>query len=160
MVQAPTFRKECQHEAYKEEVERLLECFRGVAKATNRRTISFLFAFLVPILEDCVPLFELYNNCPETVEILLSLLLDVVESHLGSLSKVSEITFYRRSLLCVYRFCTSFTTGDIIFCMFIFQSDSRRLQEICVRLMEVYSKHSLGKYINRDYFMVMMMMMM
>ena len=115
VVQAPTFRKECQHEAYKEEVERLLECFRGVAKATDRHTVPFVFAFLVPILEDSVPLFEVYHNCPETVEVLLSLLLDVVGSHLGSLSK----------------------------------DDSRRLQEICVRLMEVYSKHSLGR-LNRS----------
>ncbi len=75
-------------------MERLLECFRGIAKATDRRTVSFLFAFLVPVLEDCIPLFEVYNNCSETVEILLSLLLDVVESHLGSLSKVSELTSY------------------------------------------------------------------
>ena len=88
MVQAPTFRKDCQHEAFKEEVERLLECFRGIAKATDRRTVCFVFTFLVPVLEDCVPLFEVYHNCSETVEILLSLLLDVIESQLGFLSKV------------------------------------------------------------------------
>ena len=88
MVQAPTFRKDCQHEAFKEEVERLLECFRGIAKATDRRTVSFVFTFLVPVLEDCVPLFEVYYNCSETVEILLSFLLDVIETQLGFLSKV------------------------------------------------------------------------
>ena len=87
-MQAPTFRKDCQHESYKDEVERLLECFRGVAKATNSKTVFFLSSFLMPILEDCIPLFQLYHNCSETVEILLSLLLDVVESQLGYLSKV------------------------------------------------------------------------
>ena len=95
MVQAPTFRKDCQHEAFKEEVERLLECFRGIAKATDRRTVSFLFTFLVPVLDDCVPLFEVYYNCSETVGILLSLLLEVIESQLGFLSKVSELNFTR-----------------------------------------------------------------
>ncbi|XP_028413585.1 exportin-4-like isoform X2 [Dendronephthya gigantea] len=115
VVQAPMFRKECQHEAFKEEVERLLQCFRGAAKATDRRNVSFLFSFLVPVLEDCVPLFELYHNCSETVEILLSLLLDVVDSQLGFLTKAEWPT----------------------------------LHKICVSLMEVYSKHSLGR-LNRS----------
>ena len=91
VIQAPMFQKECQHEAYKEEVERLLQCFRGAAEATDRRNVSFLFSFLVPVLEDCVPLFELYHNCSETVEILLSLLLDIVDSQLGFLTKVGQL---------------------------------------------------------------------
>lgn len=99
LVQAPSFRKDCQHEAYKDEVERLLECFRGVAMATDNRTVSFLFAFLSPVLEDCVPLFGLYCNCSETVEIILSFLLDILEAQLGYLCKVVKWMFgFLRSL--------------------------------------------------------------
>lgn len=111
LVRSPTFRKDFQHEAVKEEVERLLECFRGVAKASSVRSVSLLFTFLVPVLNDCVPLLDVYHNCSETMEIVLSFLLDVVECQLTYLSK----------------------------------NDSAKLHQICVRLMEVYSKHSLGK---------------
>lgn len=111
IVQAPSFRKGAQHEAIKDEVERLLECFRGVAMASSVRTVDLLFTFLVPVLNDCAPLLDVYRNCPETVEIILSLLFDVVEYQLAYLSK----------------------------------NDARKLYEICVRLMEVYSKCSLGK---------------
>ena len=91
LITAPTFRKDAQHEAVKDEVERLLECFRGVAKGSSVRTVSLLFTFSVPVLNDCVPLLDVYHNCPETVEIVLSLLLDVVESQLAYLSKVCSV---------------------------------------------------------------------
>lgn len=83
-----------------------------MAKASSVRSVSLLFTFLVPVLNDCVPLLDVYHNCSETMEIVLSFLLDVVECQLTYLSKVGVLT----------RFLSDeeplFETFKLCFCIF------------------------------------------
>ena len=68
---------------------RTFECVRGLTNASTVEFGNMLFEVIFPILQDAVKLFQVYNNFVEIVVIILEMFLDVVESLLCILNKVS-----------------------------------------------------------------------
>lgn len=79
----PDFTKLSQKEPVRSQMQCLLESFRGTALAANRHNASTLFNYLLPVLSNCVPLVNVYQNCPEVVFLVLELFVDVVDSQIA-----------------------------------------------------------------------------
>ena len=73
----------------KSQIQSLLESFRGVALASNLRNAHTLFSYLMPVLTNCVPLLNVYQNCPEVVVLVLEFYLDLIDSQITYLDEVS-----------------------------------------------------------------------
>lgn len=57
--------------------------------AANRHNANTLFNYLLPVLSNCVPLVNVYQNCPELVFLILELFVDVVDSQIAYIEEVS-----------------------------------------------------------------------
>ena len=73
------------------EVQTLLESFKGVALASSSQTTSSLFGYLLPIVQDCVVLLNVYHNCPEVVCLVLELYVDLVGAQIVHLVEVQQV---------------------------------------------------------------------
>ena len=67
----------------------MLESFRGVALASNSQSTPALFSYLLPVIQDCVTLLNVYHNCPEVVYLVLELFVDLVGTQIVYLVQVS-----------------------------------------------------------------------
>ena len=79
----------------------LLESFRGTALAANRHNANTLFNYLLPVLSNCVPLVNVYQNCPEVVFLVLELFVDVVDSQIAYIEEVSLFSQLSFLLICI-----------------------------------------------------------
>ena len=71
----------------------LLESFRGAALAANRHSANTLFNYLLPVLSNCVPLVNVYQNCPEVVVLVFELFVDVVDSQIAYIEEVCWFSY-------------------------------------------------------------------
>ena len=58
---------------------------------TRVDNVKELFTFCVPLLTEGVPLLRTYQNCPEIVEMLLAVFVEVASRQLCYLDKVVDI---------------------------------------------------------------------
>ena len=70
---------------------------RGITLATDSKNIEMIFQFLSPYLEDIPSLLEVYANCAEMVELIFELFVDVVQTEIVYLEKVSKNVHSYRS---------------------------------------------------------------
>jgi len=64
-----------------------LESLRGITLATDSRNVDLIFEFISPYLNDVTYLLEKYASCPDVVELILYLFVDVVKSEILYLQK-------------------------------------------------------------------------
>ena len=74
----------------------LIESMRGITLATDSKNVEMIFQFLSPYLEDIPSLLEVYANCAEMVELIFELFVDVVQTEIVYLEKVSKNTFLQK----------------------------------------------------------------
>eukprot|EP00795_Rhopilema_esculentum_P017243 gene17243-8804_t len=78
----PNFDKICQEESIRQKLISLLETMRGITSATNRKNAEMIFQFLSTYLTDIPYLLEKYANCPDIVELIFELFVDVVRTEI------------------------------------------------------------------------------
>ncbi len=61
---------------------------RGITLATDSTNADVIFLFLSPYLEEILILLQKYANCPELVELIIELFVDVVQTEIVYLDKV------------------------------------------------------------------------
>ncbi|XP_047129272.1 exportin-4 isoform X1 [Hydra vulgaris] len=86
----PQFMQISQQPAVRETIVQTFECIRGLTIASTTEFGNLLFEEILPILQDAVKLFQLYNNFVEIIVVILEMFLDVVESLLCVLNKTSS----------------------------------------------------------------------
>ena len=84
----PNFDKICQEESIRQKLISLLETMRGITSATNRKNAEMIFQFLSTYLTDIPYLLEKYANCPDIVELIFELFVDVVRTEIIYLDRV------------------------------------------------------------------------
>lgn len=97
----PDFAKLCQKENVKSQVQTLLESFRGAALATNSRNFQTLFNYLLPVLNVCVVMLSVYQNCPEMVIQVLEFYVDVVDAQISFLEENDVVRLYEACMALV-----------------------------------------------------------
>ena len=76
-------------EAVRQKLISLLESMRGITLAADHKNVNMIFEFLSPYLTDIPHLLEKYSSCPDVVELILELFVDVVRTEIIYLDKVS-----------------------------------------------------------------------
>ncbi len=79
---------------------------RGITLATDSSNVDIIYQFISPYLQDVLILLQKYANCPEIVELIIEFFVDVVQTEIVYLNKVScfsllllGISLYRMSWL-------------------------------------------------------------
>ena len=80
-----------QQEIARQKMLSFLESLRGITLATDSRNVDMIFEFISPYLNDVTYLLEKYANCPDVVELILCLFVDVIKSEILYLQKVSDV---------------------------------------------------------------------
>ena len=100
-----------QQETVRRKLISFLESLRGITLAADSRNIDMIFKFLSPYLSDVPYLLENYANCPDVVELILCLFVDVIKSEIMYLKKVSyflllfSFAVFCYLLCCYVSFC-------------------------------------------------------
>ncbi|XP_062861651.1 exportin-4 [Trichomycterus rosablanca] len=111
LVNQENFAQICQEEAVKQEIVATLEALCGIAEATQIDNVASLFSFLMDFLSNCIGLMEVYQNSPETVNLIIEVFVEVAHKQICYLG----------------------------------ESKSMKLYEVCLTLLQVYSKNNLGR---------------
>ena len=83
----------CQDEPVRQELISVLESLRGITLATDSANADVIFLLMSPYLKEIPVLLQKYANCPEIVELIFELYVDVVQSQIVYLNKVSTPSF-------------------------------------------------------------------
>ncbi|XP_076857923.1 exportin-4 [Brachyhypopomus gauderio] len=111
LINQENFAQICQEEAVKQEIVATLEALCGIAEATQIDNVASLFSFLMDFLSSCIGLMEVYQNSPETVNLIIEVFVEVAHKQICYLG----------------------------------ETKSMRLYEVCLTLLQVYSKNNLGR---------------
>ncbi|XP_072542133.1 exportin-4 [Salminus brasiliensis] len=111
LINQENFAQICQEEAVKQEIVATLEALCGIAEATQIDNVGSLFSFLMDFLSSCIGLMEVYQNSPETVNLIIEVFVEVAHKQICYLG----------------------------------ETKSMKLYEVCLTLLQVYSKNNLGR---------------
>ncbi|KAK2850201.1 hypothetical protein Q7C36_008984 [Tachysurus vachellii] len=111
LINQENFAQICQEEAVKQEIVATLEALCGIAEATQIDNVASLFSFLMDFLSSCIGLMEVYQNSPETVNLIIEVFVEVAHKQICYLG----------------------------------ETKSMKLYEVCLTLLQVYSKNNLGR---------------
>ncbi|KAK1797622.1 hypothetical protein P4O66_007918 [Electrophorus voltai] len=111
LINQENFAQICQEEAVKQEIVATLEALCGIAEATQIDNVASLFSFLMDFLSSCIGLMEVYQNSPETVNLIIEVFVEVAHKQICYLG----------------------------------ETKSMRLYEVCLTLLQVYSKNNQGR---------------
>ncbi|XP_060554653.1 exportin-4-like [Ruditapes philippinarum] len=101
MVTADGFAKRCQAADTKEEIIKLLESLCGVAKGSRVNNIDKIYDYLLPLLQQCVTLLDLYHDNEDVVPLIIELLVEVVQKQLCFLNTTRSNTLYEVCLAAI-----------------------------------------------------------
>ncbi|KAI5621309.1 exportin-4, partial [Silurus asotus] len=111
LINQENFAQICQEETVKQEIVATLEALCGIAEATQIDNVASLFSFLMDFLSSCIGLMEVYQNSPETVNLIIEVFVEVAHKQICYLG----------------------------------ETKSMKLYEVCLTLLQVYSKNNLGR---------------
>lgn len=89
LINQENFAQICQEEAVKQEIVATLEALCGIAEATQIDNVASLFSFLMDFLSSCIGLMEVYQNSPETVNLIIEVFVEVAHKQICYLGEVS-----------------------------------------------------------------------
>ncbi|KAL4233256.1 Exportin-4 [Mactra antiquata] len=101
VITRPDFTKMCHCSEIKETIIKLLESLCGVAKGSRVTNIDNIFDYLLPLLQECVKLLDLYHNYEDVVPLILELLSEVVQKQVCFLNRERSNKLYEVCLSAV-----------------------------------------------------------
>ena len=94
LLQQEDFVRKAQNEEVKQQLMLLLSLLKGVVMGSRVDNVPDLFSFCVPLLNESVALMKTYQNCPEIIEMLLSVFVEVASRQLCYLNEVGRCLFH------------------------------------------------------------------
>ena len=88
LTHRPDFRAKSQDGEVQQELLAILEALCGLAQSTWLDSVQEYFIFLLPLLQACAPLLEVYADVPEVVGVIFELFALVAENYIHFLDRV------------------------------------------------------------------------
>ncbi|XP_030642256.1 exportin-4 [Chanos chanos] len=98
LINQENFAQICQEEAVKHEIVATLEALCGIAEATQIDNVASLFSFLMDFLSSCIGLMEVYQNTPDTVNLIIEVFVEVAHKQICYLGETKSMKLYEACL--------------------------------------------------------------
>ncbi|XP_070568372.1 exportin-4-like isoform X2 [Ptychodera flava] len=98
LLQQENFQRNCHEEHVKREIVTLLSMIEGTVLGTRIDNVSTVFSFSLPLLRECVPLLETYQNHSDIIVKILEVFREVANHVICYISERDTNKFYEISL--------------------------------------------------------------